>query len=332
MESLPKFIIVIGASAGGADALRELLLQLGKGEQLAVFIVLHLSGKGISEFLMLHLQKYTSLQCKVAEDKEIIQQGRLYVAPADQHLLISDGIVKLGRGPAENRWRPSINVLFRSAAAAYTDRVIGIILTGLLDDGTAGMSAIMRSGGTSIVQDPNEASFPDMPLSVLDNMNVDYCVPLAEMGTVVAEILKNKEVGKAVSPADVISEAEIAEKLFTAIPDMEVIGEQTVYACPDCGGGLWKIHSDDNTKRYRCHVGHVFSEKNLWEKQGESLESTLWVALRMMEERHNLLARISKDERRKGLHTLASAKEIRLAELQVHIDKLKELLFSIQNK
>jgi two-component system, chemotaxis family, protein-glutamate methylesterase/glutaminase len=326
MDNSPKFIIVIGASAGGINASRELITQLNGNLDAAIFVILHLSGKAISDILVQRLQSYTNFHCKIARNGEPIRKGTLYVAPSDFHMLVKTGQVLVGQGPAENRWRPSIDVLFRSAAAAYTSRVIGIILTGLLNDGMSGMSAIKRSGGVCIVQDPNKAEFPDMPLSVLNNQEVDHCLELSQMGGVIME-LTQRTVQETQAPPDVLAEAGLAERSSTKISTVKELGTRSLFVCPDCGGGLWQM-KDDNIDRYRCHVGHVYSEKDLYVKQGESLESTLWVALRMMEERSSLLEKMANDERKKGLNSLASSKEERRADLQQHIENLKEILFS----
>ena len=174
----PQHIIVIGTSAGGLNALSELVSQLKKEWDAAYFVVLHLSRKGISDFLVHQLQQYTTLPCQLGNNDQDIEKGHIYIAIPNFHLLIKKGKVRLGNGPTENRWRPSIDVLFRSAAASYNSHVTGIILTGLLDDGTSGMWAINRTGGTLVVQDPNEAEYPDMPLAVLNRMEADYCITL----------------------------------------------------------------------------------------------------------------------------------------------------------
>src|SRR5947209_670827 len=189
MKSSPRYIIVIGTSSGGIRALEELVAQLTPEIDAAVFIVHHLSRKGVGDFLGYRLKQYAKLPCKIAEDKEDIKKGVIYIAPADYHLILSEKEVLIGKGAPENGWRPSINNLFRSAAAAFGSRVIGIILTGMLDDGTAGMSNIKRSGGVCIVQDPNETDYPDMPLSVLSTIEVNYCVSVGKMGEVLKEIM-----------------------------------------------------------------------------------------------------------------------------------------------
>ena len=185
------------------------------------------------------------------------------------------------------------NNLFRSAAAAFNSKVIGIILTGLLDDGTAGMAAIKRSGGMCIVQDPNEADYPDMPLSVLNAMNVDFCVSLPKMGELISEILKNNEELKKVDvPADIIIEAEIDNRVSTRIDDLSRF-EKVEVNCPDCGGGFW-ITQKENPAHYRCHVGHSFTERELLIRVSEVMENTFWTSLRMMEERRTLLMKLYK--------------------------------------
>jgi two-component system chemotaxis response regulator CheB len=327
MPSSPKFIIVIGTSAGGINASTELISQLNNKMDAAFFLVLHLSGKAISDLLLHRLKGYTTLDCKIAKHGEKIAKGTIYLAPSDLHLLINEEEIILGQGPTENRWRPSIDVLFRSAAAAFGPRSIGIILTGLLNDGAAGMSAIKRSGGICIVQDPNEAEFPDMPLSVLNIMPTDYCIPLFQMGNVITELTDRTPPKDYTIPADVLAEAQIAERTSTSLNNLVKLGEHSLYACPDCGGGLWHMQ-DNKLERYRCHVGHVYTEKELFTRQGESLETTLWVALRMMEERSSLLEKMATDERKKGLNTIASYKEERNVELQGHIHKLKDILFT----
>lgn len=329
----PKFIIVVGASAGGMKALSELVAQLNPEMDAAVFIVMHLSRTTISDFLMLRLQPLTELKCEIATEGAAIKKGHIYFATANLHLLVKKGSILLGGGPEENRWRPSIDVLFRSAAAAYSTRTIGVILTGSLDDGATGMLAIKRSGGTSIVQDPNEAEFPDMPLAVLNNMEVNFCISLADMGEVISGITQTTP-DEVPAPQDVIIESQIAERVVVNYDNVRQLGEKSIYACPDCGGGLWYITKGDTgeskTDRYRCHIGHSYSEKDLVVKQAEIFESTLWIALRIMEERRNLLLKMENDHAKRGLARLASGYKEKADGIQVHVDKMKEILYAAQ--
>ena len=237
----------------------------------------------------------------------------------------------LGAGPEENRFRPSIDVLFRSAAVAYSSHTIGIILSGLLDDGTSGMWAIKRSGGTCIVQDPNQAEYPDMPLSVINNMEADYVTSLDAIGQLIHKIVQHKKGRKKAVPKDVVAESKIAEQTAAGIDDVKKLDvEQSLFACPDCGGGLWEA-KNDIIKRYRCHIGHAYTERDLVLKQAEAAGSTLWVALRMMEERKHLLKKMEVEYFKKGYKSLASGNIEKQHEMTGHIDKLKEILFDLQN-
>ncbi|MDB5206879.1 MAG: hypothetical protein JWR72_1954 [Flavisolibacter sp.] len=326
MHKIPSYIVVAGASAGGLNSVIELSVQLKKEMDIAVFVVLHLSQISLPAVLVERIQKNTAFTCKIAEHGESIRAQHLYLAVPDKHLLLKGDKIILGEGTAENRWRPSIDVLFRSAAAQYDGRTVGIILSGLLQDGTAGMQAIKRCGGTVIVQEPTEAEYPDMPLSVLNNVQVDYCVPLSAMGDILLEKSRSAPTEKVEIPKDIAKEAQIAERVVTSIEGLKELGEHSLYSCPDCSGGLWEIVSG-GVVRYRCHTGHVYTQNELLLKQSEALEDTLWVALRMLEERKHLLDKMAKEEGSKGWMRMATQKTERAAELEVHIDRLKDVLF-----
>ncbi len=331
MSDNPKFIVVIGASAGGLNALSEMVQHLKKGLDVAYCIVLHLSRKGIGDYVVHRLGKFTSMTCSLATNDAPVEKDNIYIARPNQHLLIKDNKFMLGAGPEENRWRPSIDVLFRSAAVAYSSHAIGIILSGLLDDGTSGMWAIKRSGGVCIVQDPDEAEYPDMPVSVIDHMDVDHVLALAEIGPTIATTIDQTKGEKKPAPDDVIAESKIAEKTAVGIEDVKDLGHhQSLYACPDCGGGLWDV-KNDVIKRYRCHIGHAYTERDLVLKQAEAAGSTLWVALRMMEERKHLLRKMEVDSKKKGYAGLVSTSVEKQGELGRHINNLKEILYDLQN-
>ncbi|MGZ5190739.1 MAG: chemotaxis protein CheB [Flavisolibacter sp.] len=332
MAENQKFIVVIGASAGGLNALCEMVAYFGNGLNTAYCIVLHLSRKGIGDFIVHRLSQVTSLPCSLAKDNEAIEVNHVYVARPNQHMLVKEDRIMLGAGPEENRWRPSIDVLFRSAAASYSSNTIGIILSGFLDDGTSGMWAIKRSGGTCIVQDPDQAEYPDMPMSVMNNMEVDYVLSLVDIGPAIATIIESSTGDKKPVPKDVIAESKIAETTAVGIDDVRKLNvEQSVFACPDCGGGLWETQNDI-IKRYRCHIGHAYSERDLVLKQSETAGATLWVALRMMEERKQLLKKVETNWKNRGYASMSTSYIEKQDELEVHINKLKEILFDLQNQ
>jgi two-component system chemotaxis response regulator CheB len=324
----PNYIIVIGASAGGLHALKEFIGSIQKGWQVSVCIVLHLSVNNMGSFIVNQLQQNANLPCSLAENDTELKQDHIYLAPPDRHLFIKDNKIQIGQGAKENRWRPSIDVLFRSAAITFNSRTIGIILSGLLNDGVSGMSAIQRSGGICIVQNPDEAEFPDMPRAVLTDMNVDHVLRLNEMGAVIEKIVAQERPDKQ-PPVDVIAENQIAEKVAVGIDLLKDLGEKSIYTCPDCGGGLWEI-KEGGVPRYRCHVGHAFTERDLLLKQTETLETSLWVAMRMMEERRNMLLKVRDDNLQKRRMRMAADNNEQAEQMRNHIEKLKEAIFDTQ--
>lgn len=329
----PKSIVVIGASAGGLDALAEMVQHLQKGLDVAYCIVLHLSRKGIGDFVVHRLSQITSLNCSLAKDGAALKKDHIYIARPNQHMLLKNNKILLGSGPEENRFRPSIDVLFRSAAVEFNTHCIGIILSGMLDDGTSGMASIKRSGGTCMAQDPNEAEYPDMSLSVINNMEVDHVPTLKDIGPLINQIIKkNKGKKKKKVPADIIAESKIAERVAVGIDDIEAVAkDKSEFACPDCGGNLWEM-KDDVVKRYRCHIGHAYTERDLVIKHAETASTTLWIALRMMEERKHLLKKMSVDSAKKGYKSMAGSNDKKQIEMGHHIDKLKKILFNLQNQ
>lgn len=322
-----KNIVVIGTSAGGIKAVMQLAESLPAGLPVAVFIVIHMSKQSQAAVIVNQMQKLSSYKCRVAQNNDRIKAGHIYLAPADEHLFLKRGQVLLLHGPHENRWRPSIDVLFRSAAAAYDSHVTGVILSGLLDDGTSGMLAIKRSGGICIVQEPSEAEYDEMPLNVINNVQVDHRVLIQDMGYIIADVL-SKPAANLPIPDDVKLEAEITERLVSNITDMQKLGTHSNFTCPDCGGGLWEIDTNGH-KKYRCHTGHVYTALSLLDKQGEEMEESIWVSIRMLEERRNLLLNMSGREKGGAGSALVSDYHRRAADLAVHVERLKSFLISL---
>ncbi|MDB5111599.1 MAG: Protein-glutamate methylesterase [Mucilaginibacter sp.] len=322
-----KNVIVIGASAGGIKAVTELISKIPENLPVALFVVIHMAKNSHPDVIIHQLQKKTSYHCTLSQDGEDIKAGYLYMAAPDQHLLVKPGLIRLIKGAHENRWRPAIDVLFRSAAVAYDSHVIGIILSGMMDDGTSGMSAIKRCGGICIVQEPAEAEFIDMPVNVLSNVNVDYRVPIADMGYIIDDIVSKPVTRVSSIPEDVKIEADITERMVSDIKVLSTIGTHSNFTCPDCGGGLWEIKNDAH-RRYRCHTGHVYTEKALVDKQGEEMEESLWISIRMMEERRNLLLNILwRNQETGSIHV--NGYQNKADTLSMHIERLKHLLLSI---
>jgi two-component system chemotaxis response regulator CheB len=316
----PSNIVVVGTSAGGFSAASKLLANFPDNINAAVFLVIHVSKNSMTQIIVNHIQKHTELICRVAIDGEQIKNGVVYLAPADNHMLIDDDKILVQKGAYENHFRPSIDVLFRSAAANYGSCVTGVILTGMLDDGTSGMYAIKKSGGICIVQDPQEAEFPTMPETVLRNLEVDYTLPVAEIGYVIADLLLDRACIPEEIPKEVTFEAEITKRMSSEIVNLTPLGEGTMFTCPDCGGVIRKIY-DDAITRYRCFTGHTFTEASLMENQVRKLEESLWTAVRMMEERKHLL---------RGLGEESDTASERASQMEIHIRRLKGMLQNLR--
>ena len=325
--------IVIGASAGGVQALSELVAELPPNLPAAVFIVLHIPSNTPS-YLPAILSRQSQLQVAHATDGARIEMGRIYVAPPDQHLLIEDRHIKLVHGPKENLHRPSIDALFRSAARWGGSRVIGVVLTGAREDGRVGMRAIKQRGGITIVQDPLEAPFPSMPMSVMQDIRVDYSLPLREIPPVLNQLSRETaaEEGRYPVPDEVEIESRIAEQRMEGdelIASVERLGRVSKLTCPDCHGALWEI-DDDEMLRYRCHVGHAFSAEALNDGQSQMLEVALWSAVRALEEQMVLAKRIVERARKANHFRAASIFERRARQAEKHSSAIRELLLNAQ--
>ncbi len=258
-------IIVIGASAGGVEALQELVRGLPSDLGAPVFVVIHMHPR--SKSLMAEiLTRSGPLIASQAEHNAQIESGRIYVAPPDHHLIIERNRMCVSMGPKENYERPSINVTFRSAALAYGAQVIGVVLTGQLDDGAAGLWEIKRRGGVAVVQHPEEAVFPSMPLSALREVEADHTVRLAEMGPLLGHLSRQNRIKYEVSQGH---------------PDVQP--KVVDLTCPECRGTIWEV-SQGRTTAYRCRVGHSFSPRTMLAEHSAAQEKALWAAIVALEE------------------------------------------------
>lgn len=286
-------IIVVGASAGGFEAMKTLVGNLPKDLAASVFIVWHMS-PDVRGVLPQILNRADTLHAAHAYDGERIAPNRIYVAPPDRHLLVEAGRVRVTRGPKENRFRPAVDPLFRSAAHAYNKQVIGVILSGALDDGTAGLRTIKQRGGLAIVQNPSDAQVPSMPESALREVAVDYTVPVSEMARLLVR-LSREEIGEIDAETIVQTEDEkleieirIAAEASGFESGIMKLGEPSPYTCPDCHGVLASLR-DGKLMRFRCHTGHAFSADSLLATVTENIENSLYNAIRGVEESIMLL-------------------------------------------
>jgi two-component system chemotaxis response regulator CheB len=283
-------IVVIGASAGGISTLKELVALLPADLPSAIFIVQHMS-PGAQSLLPQILARSGPLPASSPEDREVIRPGHIYVARPDNHLLLEGEHVRVVRGPRENRHRPSIDPLFRSAAWSYGPRVVGVVLTGYLDDGAAGLWAIKSCGGVAIVQDPSDALHHDMPINAARAIDVDYTLPVSEIAPLLVRLAREPVDPKMdfVRPANIATEIGFV-KMERDIDDMNKLGALSAFTCPTCRGALWELH--DDVLRYRCHTGHAFSKDSLLGEQTTAIEDALYSALRAVEEKATVLRRL----------------------------------------
>ncbi len=304
---LRRDIIVIGGSAGGVEALETIARTLPASFDGSIFATLHFPEHGTS-LLPAILSRVSAVPASHATDGEAIMPGRIYVASPDYHLLLTQDRIRLVRGPRENGSRPAVDVLFRSAALAFGRRVIGVVLTGNLDDGTAGLAAIKRRGGIAVVQDPDSALFPSMPRSALDNVAVDRVVSIQQLTQVLIELMVELPPDNEIPPTERdIMENELAAGNVRAMDHAEEQhpGVPSAFSCPDCGGVLWELHDGEFT-RFRCRVGHAWTANALYGEQARKLDEALWTALRALEESAALSRRMAARHRARGSDGLAA--------------------------
>jgi two-component system chemotaxis response regulator CheB len=309
-------------------ALASLVAQLPATLPAAVLVVQHLSPESTGEPLVQRLAARTGLHCQLATTNLPLEAGHLYLAPPDRHLLVKENHMLVTKGPRENNYRPAADALFRSAAVAFDSHVIGVVLTGMLHDGTAGLDFIKRCGGIAVVQDPAEAEFPSMPESALRGVAVDYVVALPEMGALLTRLVSSDSIPdtpamKTPIPPALKLEASIAERVVGTTEMAEQLGTQVPLTCPDCGGSLWQM-TQGHVLRYRCHTGHAYTAEALAESSQHALEETLWVALRMLEERKNLLSSMAAHDEDRW----SAVRFERVEDMKRHINRLREFLLN----
>jgi two-component system chemotaxis response regulator CheB len=285
--------VVLGASAGGVEARGTLIGGLPPELPASVFVVLHVLSGGASVLPKI-LARAGPLPVAAAVDGERIERGRVYVAPSDHHMLLEDGVVRLTRGPRENGHRPAVDPLFRSAARAYGRRVVGAVLSGALDDGTAGLRMISDVGGLALVQDPSDALYPSMPSSALAHDPSARPVPIEQLAdaicTAVDEQIHDDEADR--QEGEMVAAKSEPESADRSDDDPRA-GLLTAITCPECGGALWE-HDEEGLLRFKCHVGHAYSADSLEVSQSQALESSLWAALRSLQERAELFRRLAR--------------------------------------
>ena len=320
-------IITIGASAGGIPALKSLLGALPGDLDAAVFIVQHMAPDAPSVLDQI-LARSTSLRVRFARDRDAIEHGTVYIAPPDHHLLVKEREVRLLRGPRENRARPAIDPLFRSAAVAHPGFVIGVVLSGFLDDGAAGMVAIKQCGGVALVQHPEEALESEMPEWALEALEgaVDAVAPVADLAGHIARLVGSVAARPAVAPRAVTAEVRMLEALDNGLGLGNEVGTLVPVSRPECGGPLSEI-DDPCVRRYRCHTGHAFTATALLAEQAAHVERALWAAVRSLKERSHTFRVLAADSHAAGRLKSRDQYESESDESRLHARILRDILY-----
>ncbi len=305
-------VIAMGGSAGGIESVSTVLRGLPSDFSAPILVVIHVQPRSPSVLPRI-LSRAGPLEAITAVDGHKIKPGRVYVAPPDWHLTLNDGRIKLRDGPSENGFRPAIDPTFRSVAKAYGPGSIGVILSGNLDDGAAGLMAIKNAGGIAIVQDPETAVYPNMPQAAIDTVKVDHILPVDEIASTLVT-LANSPAPEVREPA--MDERErIVEKVEQDLKAREQ-GERpdspATFTCPDCGGIMWSV-DEGGIERYRCHLGHLYSPESLVVEHSQRLEEALWAALRTMEEQASVYRTMAARARKRG-HEQSAGRYERRAE------------------
>jgi two-component system chemotaxis response regulator CheB len=315
-------IVVVGASAGGTEALTRLVHDLPSSFPAAMFVVVHFPGSA-SSVLPRILSRAGSLPAIHADDGLAYERGHIYVARPDCHLMLLDGRVAVRRGPKENNSRPAIDPLFRSAARSARSRVIGVVLSGNLDDGTAGLLSITQHGGIAVVQDPQTAAYPSMPRSAIDHVPVDYVVPLETMAALLVD-LTTGEAGPTELPPMDTDDAPSGEDEVIADRQTQP-GTPSTMTCPECHGSLWEIR-EGGLVHFRCRVGHAYTAESLLAHQADQLEAALWTALRSLEEHAALSRRLAERSAARGHAHSASAFTEQAVDAEHHASTIRNVL------
>jgi len=323
-------IIVIGFSAGGVEALTRVIPDLPSQLAAAILIVHHFPAHSISALPRI-LRRLGRIHAAHAVDGDRIRPEHIYISQPERHLLVNGDRIQLSRGPKENGHRPAIDPLFRTAARSYGPRVIGVLLSGTLDDGTDGLRIIKECGGLAVVQSPEDALFGDMPSNALQLVPVDHVEPAAALGALLTKLVSEPaalpEEGAPSMTPQLVDPPDPTARGTSALEDHTLRGPPTALTCPDCGGALWELQEGD-VVRYRCHVGHSFSDEAMLSAHSARLESSLWAAIRTLKEKAELARRLSARMGARGLRKTAKRFEQAAAAAEHDSELIRQLLLS----
>lgn len=328
-QGRPK-VVVIGASAGGVEALSRLVGDLPADYSLPIVVVLHVPPT--SSLLPQILSRAGRLPADHAEDGAPLEAGRIMIAPPDCHVLVDDSALRVVRGPKENGHRPAVDPLFRTAAAQFGSATVGIVLSGALDDGTAGLANIKNNGGLTVVQEPAEALYPAMPTSARDAVDPDYVLPIRRIAALLVELGARPPDPESAQSS---KESEAVDSDPTQLPPMAVTeanteaGRLTAFTCPECNGTLWEI-KDGGLVKLRCRVGHAYTEEGYAHEKAVRLEAALWTALTALVERADFSRRLAERFRRGGHELFAKRYDDQAVELLDQAETLRTALVRME--
>jgi two-component system chemotaxis response regulator CheB len=315
-------ILAIGTSAGGFEALRFLACEFSQDFPASVLVTIHLSNQFRSELDAI-LTQAGPLPASFAVDGEKLERSHIYIAPTERHLIVESGHLRLGSGPRENNARPALDPLFRSAALCCGPRTVGAVLTGTLGDGAAGLSALKQSGGITVVQDPSDAAFAEMPTTALLRSHPDYVVSLAGMPALFEKLVRDPAGEPLVVSSNLQYEVNVASGRQGSMHEMDRIGQRSVLACPDCHGIMWEIHEGELV-RYRCHVGHAYSAEIMSVALDENLKRAFGSALRALDERIALARKLEAQASESGRTRIAESWASKALEFEAEADIIRD--------
>ena len=314
-------ILAVGTSAGGVAALIFLAKRLQRNFPAAVLLTIHLPSHSKS-VLDEVLTSAGPLPAAFARNGDILRKSRIYIAPPDRHLIVDGDRLALGEGPRENNARPAIDPMLRSAAVCCSSRTVGVVLTGTLGDGASGLWAIKQAGGITVVQDPKDAAFAEMPLTALNRAEPDHVVRLADMPALLESLAHLPTDGARPLPHSVKFEVDIARTGRSGMDEMDAFGRRSVLACPDCGGVMWEI-DEGNLSRFRCHVGHTYTAEVMSLALDENLRRALASALRALEERVMLARKLQNQAKASGHRLLMESWAAKVKEFEKEMDIIR---------
>jgi two-component system chemotaxis response regulator CheB len=314
-------IVAVGTSAGGVEALLFLVENLQSDFPASVLFTIHLPSHASSSLDVL-LTRRGRLPAGFARDGEALSKARIYVAPPNRHLIVEGNHISLGEGPRENNSRPAIDVMLRSSAVCCAGRTVGVVLTGSLGDGASGLWAVRQAGGMTVVQDPKDATYPEMPMMALNRVKPDHIVRLKEMPALLTSLVHEPAGEAKTLPRSVQHEVEIARTGRSVMDEMDSFGRRSVLACPDCGGVMWEIDEGD-ASRFRCHVGHAYTAELMSMALDENLRRALASAMRALEERVALAHKLYDQAKTSGHRLLAENWAAKLTEFEREMDIIR---------